>query len=354
MQQKVRVFAYRFSIAHRNPDLTWLNAHPQILMDEPSSSTTGGTAAAADNINGSHINFIYRIIRAKRHRGHDRQSRRRVRSTFMEHFWAIRDMRYTRLNPKLGKAKAATDRSSGAASERLTVRCRSLDSLSDGHIPLQCLDAHLLLSATERRNRPPRVSPGESASSSSLELEWEHEAGASQRDTWIGTADDSEEATTAGSGESSASSSSSSSLSSARKARASMSVRRRPAVPSMRSAVIAIAQRDTPASSATPPAAATAATAAAAAIANANLSRASSWSHRSTPDSLEWDVDDARPNNAASTMMPPSFTLRSSEEDLLDADTMELLQEIEWLKNRALSETGATFREPSMLLETES
>lgn len=52
-----------------------------------------------------------------------------------------------------------------------------------------------------------------------------------------------------------------------------------------------------------------------------------SWSHTSTPDSLEWDVheDDQK---------------FKSEEDLLDHETMELLHEIEWLKNRALDETG--------------
>lgn len=52
-----------------------------------------------------------------------------------------------------------------------------------------------------------------------------------------------------------------------------------------------------------------------------------SWSHISTPDSLEWDVheDDNK---------------LKSEEDLLDQETMELLHEIEFLKNRALNETG--------------
>lgn len=52
-----------------------------------------------------------------------------------------------------------------------------------------------------------------------------------------------------------------------------------------------------------------------------------SWSHISTPDSLEWDVheDDEK---------------FKSEEDSLDRETVELLNEIEWLKNRALIETG--------------
>lgn len=53
----------------------------------------------------------------------------------------------------------------------------------------------------------------------------------------------------------------------------------------------------------------------------------SSWSHRSTPDSLEWDTheDDQK---------------LKSEDDALDLETIELLQEIEWLKNRALNETS--------------
>lgn len=51
------------------------------------------------------------------------------------------------------------------------------------------------------------------------------------------------------------------------------------------------------------------------------------WSHTSTPDSLEWDTheDDQK---------------FKSEEDSLDQETVELLNEIEWLKNRALIETG--------------
>lgn len=62
---------------------------------------------------------------------------------------------------------------------------------------------------------------------------------------------------------------------------------------------------------------------------NENTKNNSSRSHISTPDSLEWDVqDDER-----------KF---KSEEDSLDRETMELLNEIEWLKNRALLETGDT------------
>lgn len=54
-----------------------------------------------------------------------------------------------------------------------------------------------------------------------------------------------------------------------------------------------------------------------------------SWSHISTPESLEWDVHDD----------DPKF---KSEDDLIDCETMELLNEIEWLKNRALVEADDT------------
>lgn len=62
-------------------------------------------------------------------------------------------------------------------------------------------------------------------------------------------------------------------------------------------------------------------------LSKGNRSKNSSWSHISTPDSLEWDVheDDRK---------------FKSEEDLLDQETIDLLQEIERLKNRALNETG--------------
>ena len=61
-----------------------------------------------------------------------------------------------------------------------------------------------------------------------------------------------------------------------------------------------------------------------------NKSKANTnWSHTSTPDSLEWDThEDER-----------KF---KSEEDSLDQETVDLLNEIEWLKNRALIETGDT------------
>lgn len=59
-----------------------------------------------------------------------------------------------------------------------------------------------------------------------------------------------------------------------------------------------------------------------------------SGSHISTPDSLEWDVQEEEQ------------TYKSETEDSLDIQTMELLQEIEWLKNRALDETSPMNPEP--------
>lgn len=62
---------------------------------------------------------------------------------------------------------------------------------------------------------------------------------------------------------------------------------------------------------------------------NIKMKKTKNFSHTSTPDSLEWDVheDDHK---------------FKSEEDSLDQETVELLNEIEWLKNRALIETGDT------------
>lgn len=55
----------------------------------------------------------------------------------------------------------------------------------------------------------------------------------------------------------------------------------------------------------------------------------SSWSHISTPDSMEWDVDEE------------DHKLKSEVDgDSVDLDTRELLYEIEQLKNRVLKETG--------------
>lgn len=56
--------------------------------------------------------------------------------------------------------------------------------------------------------------------------------------------------------------------------------------------------------------------------------KATSWSHISTPDSMEWDV------------VTEDNRLKSEDCDSVDQDTRDLLFEIEQLKNRALQETG--------------
>lgn len=68
-------------------------------------------------------------------------------------------------------------------------------------------------------------------------------------------------------------------------------------------------------------------------------SSVASWSHISTPDSLEWDIDDQDQNF-------------KSEDDSLDLETKDLLQEIELLKNRVLSETGISLNGDSDIVES--
>lgn len=53
-----------------------------------------------------------------------------------------------------------------------------------------------------------------------------------------------------------------------------------------------------------------------------------SWSHISTPESLEWDVDEEQQRQMR------------VEDDGLDHETLKLLHQIEQLKNRVLYETG--------------
>lgn len=53
-----------------------------------------------------------------------------------------------------------------------------------------------------------------------------------------------------------------------------------------------------------------------------------SWSHISTPESLEWDIDEDQRQQL------------KMEDDNLDHETLKLLHQIEQLKNRVLYETG--------------
>lgn len=58
-----------------------------------------------------------------------------------------------------------------------------------------------------------------------------------------------------------------------------------------------------------------------------------SCSHISTPESLEWDVDQDQ---------------LKSDNDSLDLETKELLYEIEQLKNRVLNETGDNLKDDEL------
>lgn len=60
-------------------------------------------------------------------------------------------------------------------------------------------------------------------------------------------------------------------------------------------------------------------------LSTVSIARSGNSSRRSTPDSLEWDIDHEQ---------------LKSEVDSVDFETKELLNEIEQLKNRVLSETG--------------
>lgn len=205
-------------------------------------------------------------------------------SKFLDRFWANRDMRYTRLGPTPKTTQASAHQPDNKD--------------SDGDIiPLQCLDAQLLLMHGKHIGDRSNASPA----GSSLDLEWEHEELRHQYEqhSWLVLPDDSDVTTSSSSGASSSTGS-----------------RQLMLVPPHQP--VAVSRR--------------------------NTSRSSSdhWSHRSTPDSLEWDVNEA------------DHQRFQSNEDLLDTDTMELLQEIEWLKNRALSETGDACRTTAAVVETES
>lgn len=202
-------------------------------------------------------------------------------SKFLERFWTNREMRYTRLGPLQTSYSQAPH----------------LNTDSDGDIPLQCLDAQLLLLHGKNYGNQSQSSPA----GSSLDLEWEHEqfrtSNQNEQHSWLVLPEDSDVTTSSSSGHSTSAS----------------SQKCLPVQPNL----VTSTRR--------------------------NTSRASSdhWSHRSTPDSLEWDVNEA------------DHERFQSNEDLLDTDTMELLQEIEWLKNRALSETGDACRKESVV-EAES
>lgn len=79
---------------------------------------------------------------------------------------------------------------------------------------------------------------------------------------------------------------------------------------------------------------------------NSSFTRTSSshnsWSHISTPESLEWDQDEEQQRQ-----------LRV-EDDNLDVETLALLHQIEQLKNRVLDETGDGLYDDGMLVARET
>lgn len=244
-------------------------------------------------------------------------------SKFLERFWAHQDMRYSRLNKKSSKSTKTTT----------TSTTTSYD------IQLQNLDAHsLLISKTDRNFAYRQDLPSatnSSPASSSLDLEWEHEYNNSQNHSWLmlpqemtidemASENDCNTSTSASSSSSGTSTSSSSSSSSSKH---SLRHNKKSMIKQNLSKKLTTIHHHRHHHQQ-------------ASINNHNRVSPSkaSWSHISTPDSLEWDVNDH--DNELKT-----------EEDFFDNETMELLQEIEWLKNRALNETGENLRD---LLESES
>lgn len=169
-------------------------------------------------------------------------------------------------------------------------------------IQLQCLDANSLLLLHDRFNFRPGSAAGDTVSllGSSLDLEWEHEYGNNARAqndcSWLMMQDDS-------SGESR--SEDNISMNELPGTRNMAYVNRECDTNEENRIELQVKRNQT----------------------TKMKSNANTWSHISTPESLEWDVheDDQK---------------FKSEEDLLDQETIDLLQEIERLKNRALDETG--------------
>lgn len=205
-------------------------------------------------------------------------------SKFIERFWSHKELSYSRLNRPIQKP---------------------ID------IPLQNLDAHsLLMTNHDRINRSEHTGMQSSPASSSLDLEWEHEYENAQNYSWLvlpeeSTIDDmSSDDDDDDDDDADDSSLEMKNTSNEKQQQTRLECRR----------IFANKYEKPPSRT--------------------------SWSHISTPESLEWDVNEDE----------HKF---KSEEDLLDNETIELLQEIEWLKNRALNETGENLRD-SVAAETES
>lgn len=200
-------------------------------------------------------------------------------SKFIERFWSHKELSYSRLNRPIPKPV---------------------------DIPLQSLDAHsLLITNHDRILRSEHTGMNSSPASSSLDLEWEHEYENAQNYSWLVLPEESTIDDISSDEEDDDDSSLEMKNTSNETQHQNQLERRR----------IWANKYEKPSSR-------------------------TSWSHISTPESLEWDVNEDE----------HKF---KSEEDLLDNETIELLQEIEWLKNRALNETGENLRD-SIAAETES
>lgn len=200
-------------------------------------------------------------------------------SKFIERYWSHKEMSYSRLNKPIQK---------------------SVD------IPLQSLDAHSLLITNHDRNFRCSEHTGinSSPASSSLDLEWEHEYENAQNYSWLVLPEETtiDDISSDDDDDDDSSLEIKNTSNEKRQNELEMSVCRR--------------------------------------FIHKKPSSRTSWSHISTPESLEWDVNEDE----------HKF---KSEEDLLDNETIELLHEIEWLKNRALNETGENLRD-LVATETES
>lgn len=230
---------------------------------------------------------IFRILKTKTKR----------HSTFIERFWARQRQSlslYSRLNPSYKNSR----------NTRLNQNSNSETTLPSD-IQLYCLDANTLLTChnNKNRHRPESIDDASSLANSSLDLEWEHEK---HNTSWLILQED----FSSGSDDNGSTSEISRRTSNTR-------LNFRPLLNPVSGHASLSSSRQSSRYDMLPN--------------RGKYSRRSksnnSWSHISTPDSLEWDLheDDQK---------------FKSEDDLLDHETLDLLNEIEWLKNRALHETG--------------
>lgn len=239
-----------------------------------------------DSADGTGDNSVFRILKTKTKR----------HSTFIERFWARHRQNlsfYSRLN--------ATHKNDPVT--RVNQNCNAETPLPSD-IPMHCLDPNTLLSIHNRnRHRPESIDDVSSLANSSLDLEWEHEK---HNTSWLMLQEDL-----------SSCSDDNGSTSEISRHTSNTKLNRRQLPNQINGPGSVCSSRQSSRQDILPH--------------RGKYGRRpkshNSWSHISTPDSLEWDVheDDQK---------------FKSEEDLLDHETMELLHEIEWLKNRALDETG--------------